>query len=230
MVKNPSTHLSLSIMPPMIDTANALSISDFLKKFLPDLPTALPFHSPSMSTTNYNLNLESSSTITKADLLSCFELIKATSYDDYKASSIGWSRRRKMKEMRLPDLRYLLIKKGGLAEADSTIKYASDLMGFLSFMLTYEDGYEAVYCYEIHIQSELRGSGAGKSLMGIMEMVGRRAEVAKAMLTVFVENKGAMKFYEKLGYEKDEFSPAPRRLRNGVIKNPTYLILSKSLL
>lgn len=217
-------------MQPMIDTANALSISEFHTKFLPDLPTALPFSSPSTTSPNYNLSLESSSTITKADLQSCYELIKATSYDDYKASSIGWSRRRKMGEMRLPDLRYLLVKQAGFVEAGSTRKYGSeDLMGFLSFMLTYEDGYEVIYCYEIHLQSELRGSGAGKSLMGIMEMVGRRAKVAKAMLTVFVENKGALKFYEKLGYEKDEFSPAPRRLRNGVMKNPTYLVLSKSL-
>lgn len=217
-------------MQPIIETANALSISDFQTKFLPDLPAALPFPSLSTTTPEYNLTLESSSTITKADLQSCYQLIKATSYDDYKASSIGWSRRRKMDEMNTPDLRYLLIKKAALVEAESTQKDASeDLIGFLSFMLTREDGYEVIYCYEIHLQSEFQGSGAGKTLMGIMEMVGRRAEVAKAMLTVFVANKGALKFYEKLGYEKDEFSPASRNLRNGVMKNPTYLILSKSL-
>lgn len=217
-------------MQPIIETANSLSITDFQTKFLPDLPAALPFPSRSTTTPNHTLTLESSSTITKADLQSCYELIKATSYDDYKASSIGWSRRRKMDEMKSPDLRYLLIKKVSLVGADSTQKHASeDLIGFLSFMLTYEDGYEVIYCYEIHLQSELQGSGAGKTLIGIMEMAGRRAEVAKAMLTVFVENKGALKFYEKLGYEKDEFSPAPRKLRNGVMKNPTYLILSKSL-
>lgn len=135
-----------------------------------------------------------------------------------------------MNEMKSPDLRYLLIKKPALVEADSAENNASeDLIGFLSFMLTREDGYEVVYCYEIHLQSDFQGSGAGKTLMGIMEMVGKRAEVAKAMLTVFVENKGALKFYEKLGYVKDEFSPAPRNLRNGVMKYPTYLILSKSL-
>lgn len=215
-------------MQPIIETANALSISDFHTKFLPDLSDALP-----LSTTilNYNLTLESSSTIIKADLQSCYELIKATSYNDYKASSIGWSRRRKMDEMKSPDLRYLLIKKAALVEADSTEKCAlEDLIGFLSFMLTYEDGYEVIYCYEIHLQSEFQGSGAGKTLMGIMEMVGKRAKVAKVMLTVFVENEGALNFYEKLGYERDVSSPAPRKLRNGVMKNATYLILSKSLL
>lgn len=220
------------MMKPRIETANALSISDFHTKFLPDLPAALSFPSLSTTTLNdrYNLTVESSSTITKADFQSCYDLIKATSYDDYQASSIGWSRRRKMNEMKSPDLRYLLIKKAALAEADSAENNASeDLIGFLSFMLTYEDGYEVIYCYEIHLQREFQGSGAGKTLMGIMEMVGKRAEVAKAMLTVFVENKGALKFYEKLGYVRDEFSPAPRKLRNGVMKNPTYLVLSKSL-
>lgn len=135
-----------------------------------------------------------------------------------------------MDEMKSPNLHYLLIKRTALGETDSTQEYASeDLIGFLSFMLTREDGYEVIYCYEIHLQSELRGIGAGKTLMGFMEMVGRRAEVAKAMLTVFVENKGALKFYEKLGYETDEFTPAPRTLRNGVMTNSSYLILSKSL-
>lgn len=223
------------MMQPLIESANALSISDFHAKFLPDMPATLSFPSSLLSTTtlNYNLTLESSSTITKEDAQSCYNLIKATSYDDYQASSIGWSRRRKMKEMKSPDLRYLLIKKKAAAfvEADSeeNNNASEDLIGFLSFMLTHEDGYEVIYCYEIHLQTEFQGSGAGKTLMGIMEMVGKRAEVAKAMLTVFVENKGALKFYEKLGYVKDEFSPAPRKLRNGVMKNPTYLILSKSL-
>lgn len=218
------------MMQPKIETTNALSISDFHTKFLPDLPATLSFPSLSTTTHNYNLTLESSSTITKADLQACCNLIKTTSYDDYQASGIGWSRRRKMNEMKSPDLRYLLIKKAAPVEADSAESNASEeLIGFLSFMLTREDGYEVIYCYEIHLQSEFQGSGAGKTLMGIMEMVGKRAEVAKAMLTVFVENKGALKFYEKLGYVKDEFSPAPRNLRNGVKKNPTYLILSKSL-
>lgn len=126
--------------------------------------------------------------------------------------------------MRLPDMRYLLIKSVG-----EGAQRAGAVEGFLSFMLTYEDGYEVVYCYEIHLGPQLRGSGVGKRLMGLMEEVGRAAGVVKAMLTVFVENEAALRFYEKLGYEVDESSPAPRKLRNGVVKNPTYHILSKSL-
>lgn len=126
--------------------------------------------------------------------------------------------------MKLPDMRYLLVK----AVAENIVDGA-EVDGFLSFMLTYEDGYEVIYCYEIHLKPLLRGNGVGKQLIGMMEEVGRKAGVAKAMLTVFVENEGALKFYDKLGYEEDEFSPGPKKLRNGVVKNPTYIILSKSL-
>ena len=121
-------------------------------------------------------------------------------------------------------MRYLLVK----AAVDNEV-VREGVEGFVSFMLTYEDGYEVIYCYEIHLKPLLRGNGVGKQLIGMMEEVGRKAGVAKAMLTVFVENEGALKFYEKLGYEEDEFSPGPRKLRNGVVKNPTYIILSKAL-
>ena len=127
--------------------------------------------------------------------------------------------------MRLDDMRYLLVKSHpGGSEIDQ-----EELQGFLSFLLTYEDGYEVVYCYELHLAPTLRGHGVGKQLMMMMENVGRNVGVAKAMLTVFVENEAALKFYERLGYEEDEYSPQPRKLRNGVVKDPTYVILSKSL-
>ena len=96
-------------------------------------------------------------------------------------------------------------------------------------MLTYEDGYEVIYCYEIHISSRLRGHGVGKHLMRLMEDIGRRVGVEKAMLTVFLENQGGLAFYEKMGYHEDDYSPEPRKLRNGVIKKPDYVILSKPL-
>ena len=123
--------------------------------------------------------------------------------------------------MRLPDLRYLLLKPAR----------SSDVLveGFISFMLTYEDGHEVMYCYEIHLSPQLQGYGVGKRLMGLMEDVGKKAGAEKTMLTVFVENQGGLAFYEKLGYCKDDYSPEPRRLRNGLIKKPDYVILSKLL-
>lgn len=123
--------------------------------------------------------------------------------------------------MRLPDLRYLLVEPddGGTGEVE----------GFLSFMLTYEDGREVVYCYEIHLSPALRGCGLGGHLMRMLEGIGWKVGVEKAMLTVFVANEGAIEFYSRLGYEEDEYSPRPRKLRNGIIKKADYVILSKRL-
>ena len=65
--------------------------------------------------------------------------------------------------------------------------------------------------------------------MGLVEEVGTKVGVRKVMLTVFVVNVGARKFYEELGYGVDEYSPGPRGLRGGVVKEPDYVILSKGL-
>ena len=100
----------------------------------------------------------------------------------------------------------------------------------MSFMLTIEDGVEVIYCYEIHLDECVRGQGLGKKLMGMLEEAGRRAGVAKAMLTVFRRNVDAVGFYAGLGYEEDEYSPRPRKLRNGAVKEADYLIMSKSLI
>lgn len=124
--------------------------------------------------------------------------------------------------MRLPDLRYLLVRSAASTPADK-------VEAFLSFMITYEDGHEVIYCYEVHLSEHLQGCGLGKQLMGIVEDVGREVGVEKAMLTVFLENEGAVKFYERLGYGEDDYSPRPRKLRNGVVKKPDYIILSKAL-
>lgn len=65
--------------------------------------------------------------------------------------------------------------------------------------------------------------------MGQMEGIGRAVGLEKSMLTVFKSNEIARQFYERLGYEVDEYSPRPRTLRNGAIKDVDYLILSKVL-
>ena len=130
--------------------------------------------------------------------------------------------------MKLPDLRYVLLKQTRGDESGNWSQ-GQDMEGFMSFMLTYEDGYEVIYLYEIHLSPQVQGKGLGKKLMDMMEEVGRKAGVEKAMLTVFKKNEAAVGFYEMLGYEVDEFSPRARKLRGGVVKEVDYMILSKSL-
>lgn len=94
----------------------------------------------------HSIALVRSSELSDEDLLACFQLIAKTSKPDYENSSRGWHPKQKLKEMRSPELRYILVKD----EAES-------LAGFTSFMPTREEGQPVVYCYEIHLQQHVRG-------------------------------------------------------------------------
>lgn len=178
---------------------------------------------------NYTLDLYSAASIPTADFEACFALIEFTSSGAYKGSSVGWAEGKKRKEMKLPDMRYLIVRNMDTkwTEDDSGKR---NVLGFLSFMVTYEDGKEVAYCYEIHLQPTAQGLGLGRKLMLTMEDIGRRIGLEKAMLTVFKSNTRALDFYQRrLGFGVDEYSPPPRKLRNGTVKEPDYLILSKRL-
>jgi RimJ/RimL family protein N-acetyltransferase len=53
--------------------------------------------------------------------------------------------------------------------------------------------------------------------------------VEKVMLTCFTANAAARRFYERLGYELDEYSPQPRVMRGGKKVLADYLILSRDV-
>lgn len=175
------------------------------------------------------LEVYSAATISPTDLEACLDLIELTSGDAYTASGGGWSRPTKRKEMKLPDMKYIIVRGSPTGAADEPSSSRDSVLGFLSFMVTYEDGMEVVYCYEIHLSASARGKGLGKLLMDRMEEIGRRVGLEKAMLTVFKSNTTAREFYRRGGYVVDEYSPKPRRLRNGTVKEFDYEILSKRL-
>lgn len=165
----------------------------------------------------YNLSLSQTQSTSDADLEACFSLVEETSRDDYEASSRGWDPSFKRQEMREPDLRYILVKDA-----------AGQVCGYTSLMPTMEAGEALIYCYEIHLQPELRRTGLAGLLMGFLETVaGNIAGMEKVMLTVFTCNTRAVAFYRRCGFEVDGISPRRRKLRNGVVKEPDYAILSK---
>ena len=177
----------------IIEAANDLPMARLRTKYMPQ---HLDFRHPSTGLC-YCTRLESSASIAPTAFEGCFDLISHTSRESYQNSSVGWSASGKRKEMRLPDLRYLLVTRtASSSSADTEI----NVEAFLSFMLTYEDGCEVIYCYEIHLAPSLRRCGLGRRLMRAMEDIGRAAGVQKAMLTVFVANEAGMKFYEQLGW------------------------------
>ncbi|KAJ4418053.1 hypothetical protein N0V82_005807 [Gnomoniopsis sp. IMI 355080] len=212
----------LRAMEDAIKITTAKSDDDFLSEFVAkdskgsSSSWAPTWHHPRTEAV-YSLSLCQAQNTSEDDLEACFSLVQETSQQDYAASSRGWNPKSKRKEMREPDLRYILVK-------DSS----GQVRGYISLMPTMEEGEAVVYCYEIHLKPELRGTGLAGLLMGFLDEVASNIEVMeKVMLTVFTCNTRAVKFYEHCGFEVDEISPRRRKLRNGIVKEPDYVIMSK---
>ncbi|PKY02079.1 GNAT family acetyltransferase Nat4 [Aspergillus campestris IBT 28561] len=231
---------------PLVERTNQLPIDEFISRYVP--LEGLNFESPPRTTNDtaggaddeseksrqaYTAELYTADNIPAEELEACFQLIEHTSAEAYQNSSIGWAPVAKKKEMRLPDMRYIVVRG---RESPSTARDDADggkakdpFVGFLSFMVTYEDGKEVIYCYEVHIKPEAQRQGLGRWLLLAFEDVGRRVGLEQAMLTCFCSNEAAVRCYNALGYVVDESSPRPRRLRSGVVHEPDYMILSKRL-
>lgn len=144
---------------------------------------------------------------------------------------LGWHPMKKKKEMKLLDLKYLLIRPSPPTSSSPSSTEAKPIQGFLSFMPTHEDSISCLYIYEIHLAPELRGSGLGRYLIGLMEGIAELVGVEKVMLTCFVRNKGARGFYGKFGYVVEEVVEG-RKLRGGKrdeVDESGYLIMGKDI-
>ncbi|OJJ71247.1 hypothetical protein ASPBRDRAFT_30973 [Aspergillus brasiliensis CBS 101740] len=220
---------------PLVERTNHLTIQEFTSKYIS--PEFLTYTTPSTSSSSspeeedkeqkYKLSIYDAATIPTTDLNACFNLIEETSSEAYRNSSTGWSPARKKREMKLPDMKYLVVRREVVSSRDGG--EADAVVGFMSFMITYEDGKEVVYLYEIHLSSGVQRQGLGKRLLLILMEIGRRVGMEKAMLTVFTSNGVAQRLYEAIGFGTDEYSPRPRRLRNGMVKEPDYRIMSVRL-
>jgi ribosomal protein S18 acetylase RimI-like enzyme len=228
------THLSSSIdVPePMSPIERAISIQNHFEDNDENFTFGTPHYSIAIELWRpKELNIDDSEPI----LEQCLKLIASTSMVDYKASSIGWHPAEKKKEMQDTAMCYLLVRHAPLIDApevESNLPDSKKILGFLSFMYTNDDPpfeeREVVYIYEIHLAEPLRGYGLGKRLIKIAEEAARKMSISKTMLTVFSSNKEARKLYERLGYGKDDCSPADRKTRGRVIE-ADYIIMSKEL-
>ncbi|KAI6769891.1 hypothetical protein HG530_004520 [Fusarium avenaceum] len=200
-----------------IETANKISDEEFLQQYVKTSSDSWPEWKHPKDEATFTLSLIRPTSMTEGDLEACYNLIDETSGTDYRSSSLGWHAAAKKKEMRSPDLRYILVKDD-----------SGEIKGFTSFMPTFENHEPVIYCYEIHLKPELQGTGLGKKLMSYYTDVAENIPtVEKAMLTCFVSNESALKFYEKLGFTKDDYSPRERKLRGGKVVVPDYVILSR---
>lgn len=200
-----------------IDKVNGKSDEQFIAEHLcPSNPSWTIWTHPSTNTP-YTLSLLSAKRLCRADLDACYNLIEETSRADYEASTMGWKPAQKIVEMESPELRYVLVKDPG-----------GVVRGFTSLMPTYEEGKPVVYCYEIHLKPELRGSGMGKLLISFLESVAAHTPpINKVMLTCFLSNQKALAFYKAFGFVEDPISPVPKKLRYGREFVPDFVIMSK---
>ncbi|KAK0611054.1 hypothetical protein B0T14DRAFT_318043 [Immersiella caudata] len=207
-----------------IDLANRKTDEQFISEYLahdtPENPSSWTTKWTHPKTSDhYTLTLSCPANLTPDDLQSCFALIEETSRADYENSAGKWHPTKKLKEMKSPELRYILVR-----DATNAIR------GFTSLMPTYEEGQPVVYCYEIHLKLELKGTGLGSLLMSFHTTVANNIPIiTKVMLTCFLSNHHGFKFYKRLGFETDEISPVQRKLRFGKVFSPDYVILSKRI-
>ncbi|KAG5928447.1 hypothetical protein E4U42_000651 [Claviceps africana] len=196
-----------------IDEANAKSDAAFLVEYFPSFP---PEWTHPTTKVSYALRLVQAGKLSEAQVKACFEIVRETSRDDYRNSSVGWHPRAKQNEMREPEMRYILVLR------------QERVCGFMSFMPSHDSGQAVLFCYEIHLRAELKGSGLGKQLMRLFLEAGDRMDgVSKVMLQCFVSNTHARMFYERVGFEVDDSSPRERKLRDGRVVLPSYLVLSQ---
>lgn len=154
-----------------VERANRKTDKEFISDYLQPSISSTLLHSPSSSptqpplpkpwttewthpktSTKYSISLVQSGKLSSEELKACFDLVKETSYDDYQNSKDRWQPRKKMEEMKSPDLRYVLVKED-----------SGSIRAFTSSMPTYEEGQPVVYCYEIHLKPELQGYVGSKT-------------------------------------------------------------------
>ncbi|ORY00044.1 acyl-CoA N-acyltransferase [Basidiobolus meristosporus CBS 931.73] len=153
-----------------------------------------------------------------------FDLVKRNMEAMYRQAKCGWSDEEKWEEMFDDETNRFLVVFDQLNNAP---------VGFIMLQFCYEEDANeeevaVVYCMEIQIEKEWRGKRIGQFLMSQLEKVGKKWNMTKSMLTVFITNQPAYRFYIQLGYKPDEVSPSQILSRSEAQKYD-YEIMSKYL-
>lgn len=181
------------------------------------------------SSQNFDISLRFAADLTGGEFNACFDLIESTSFSDYEGSSWGWHPKRKKREMKEDEMRYLLVH-APIRDGQASGHQQAPVQGFLSFMLTHDStpSVPVLYIYEIHLEKDVRELGLGAHLMQLAEGIARNVGVKKVMLTCFLSNAKALAFYHRRGYAVDACSPEARVTRRKTVKTD-YVIMSKDV-
>jgi ribosomal protein S18 acetylase RimI-like enzyme len=69
-----------------------------------------------------------------------------------------------------------------------------------------------IYLFDIEVDEEHRGKGVGTAAMQALDEEGRRLGAKQVVLSVFFSNPGAIRLYERLGFEPSERGEAGMRM------------------
>ncbi|RCK59377.1 hypothetical protein Cantr_07048 [Candida viswanathii] len=114
-----------------------------------------------------------------------------------------------------------------------------DLVGYMSFKLCVDDdGVFVLYLFEIQLVKKYQGQKFGR------QMIDQFHELTKVLqkspnklyqklegtaLTVFSDNKRALKWYQGMDYKLTEGSPVDKKLRSGKVVKPEYYLMRRGL-
>mmetsp|Transcript_1469 Transcript_1469/g.4162 ORF Transcript_1469/g.4162 Transcript_1469/m.4162 type:complete len:226 (+) Transcript_1469:148-825(+) len=137
-----------------------------------------------------------------ADEQACFELLEANMQAMYEASPWGWDATEKRNELASSKARFVVARDadGGVA-AFSHFRYEPDDDD--------EPARATLYVRELQVAEARRGSGVGRRIMSLLQLVGAKLGLDCVLLTVFKSNLGATRFYlERLSYAVDGDDPS----------------------
>ena len=101
-----------------------------------------------------------------------------------------------------------------MAGPSSTVLGALDGTDVVATVVVGHDGHRG-WAYYLAVDPSRRRSGLGRRMVGAAERWARGAGVAKIQLMVRSDNRGVVRFYEDLGYERAEVVVIARWLDDG---------------
>ena len=85
-------------------------------------------------------------------------------------------------------------------------------VGFVWFAEQLGETPPRIYIYDIIVDDAARGRGHGTAALALVEEEARARGARQVMLSVFTHNEGAVRLYERLGYEPCERGGAGMRM------------------
>ena len=164
-----------------------------------------------------DLEISFEPTLSKPDLAACFDILEDNMKEQYEVNPWGWDPKMKRAELANDEARFVLVR-----DAENCIQ----AFAHFRFEVDDDDAPEraVLYVRELQVAEARRGSGIGRRVMGLLQLVGAKLELDCVLLTVFESNKGALAFYEaKLKYVLDRDDPSLFG------REECYRLLSKAL-